>query len=55
MTTLIQVLTAAALVLTIVIPMAYFFAGKQRNKKDIRDPWQPTAALSSAYCSSRPL
>ena len=33
MTTLIQVLTAAALVLTIVIPMAYFFAGKQRNKK----------------------
>ena len=36
MTTLIQVLTAAAaLVLTIVIPMAYFFAGKQRNKKKI--------------------
>ena len=33
MTTLIQVLTAAALVLTIVIPMASFFAGKQRNKK----------------------
>ncbi len=33
MTTLIQVLTAAALVLTIVIPTAYFFAGKQKNKK----------------------
>ena len=32
------------------------FRGKtEKQKKDIRDPWQPTAALSSAYCSSRPL
>ena len=35
MTTLIQVLTAAALVLTIVIPMAYFFAGKTEKQKKI--------------------
>ncbi len=33
MTTMIQVLTAVAMVLTIVIPMAYFFGSRQRTKK----------------------
>ena len=33
MTTLIQVLTAVALVLTIIVPVGYYFAGKQKSRQ----------------------
>ena len=50
MTTMIQILTAAALILSIIVPFGAFFLG-ERNKKRYKNPWPATVSSSSAVFS----
>lgn len=45
----VQVLTAVAMVLSIVVPMAYYFKG-EHSKKRYKNLWQPMYADSSEFC-----
>ena len=54
MNTMIQIVTAIALILSIIVPFGYFFLG-EKSQKRYKKSLQPTAFSSSEPCLWLPL
>lgn len=53
MNMIIQITTAIAMILSIIVPFGYFFLG-EKSKKRYKNLWLPTVLCSSVYFLSQP-